>query len=550
MAKSNKVLTIDITSESITIIEITASAKKQTQIHNAIIFETPVDAYEDGNIKDKEKIASAIRDHLNENGITNKNAIFVLSSTKVVNREVMIPAVKESKVKDVINSNAAEYFPVNIDDYIVSHSILETVVGEDKSKQLRILAVAAPSYMVKGYYDVAGMAGLSVESIDFIGNSMLQLIKTQTSANATTMVIQLGSESTVLNIVRGETLLLQRTVPYGTNTAVGELMDEKGVDATTAMTMLQNERMVTVDFDDNAVTGAFRYLINNIGRVMDYYASKNPDKPIEEVYLSGDGALIRGLDGLFKIQLNVTTRIMDSLYNVKFDPKIDQKIYNPVYLIAPIGAAFAPMGFAMTDAGGKVKGGGSVKAGVGFFVVALLAAAGVCGGVYVMKDNAQKEKTRLEQEIAKIQEIDQIVADYDKAKATYEDMYTMFRMTESLNENAITFINDLEKCLPKNTRMSSFASSGDGVQIVAVTPSYDEIADFVVSLKEISCIDNAFVTTISKQENETTAAVEYVFNLQCIYLSMVEPEDTDLVGGEDAADTTEAAQEQTTAAAE
>ena len=39
MAKSNKVLSIDITNESITIIELTASAKKQTMIHNIIIFE-------------------------------------------------------------------------------------------------------------------------------------------------------------------------------------------------------------------------------------------------------------------------------------------------------------------------------------------------------------------------------------------------------------------------------------------------------------------------------------------------------------------------------
>lgn len=548
MAKSNKVLTIDITNESVTIIEITASAKKQTQIHNAIIFETPEDAYEDGNIKNKEKLASAIRDHLNENGITNKNAIFVLSSTKVVNREVIIPAVKESKVKEVINSNASEYFPVNIDDYIISHSILETVVGDDKSKQLRVLAVAAPAYMVKGYYDTASLAGLSVESIDFIGNAMLQLIKTQTSANATTMVIQLGSDSSVLNIVKGETLLLQRTVPYGTSTAVNELMDEKGVDATTAMTMLQNERMVTVDFDDNAVTGAFRYLINNIGRVMDYYASKNPDKPIEEVYLSGDGALIRGLDGLFKIQLNVTTRIMDSLYNVKFDSKIDQKIYNPAFLIAPIGAAFAPMGFALSDAGGsKKKGGGSAKTGVAFFVVCLVVAAGACGAVYVMKDNAQKEKTRLEQEIAKIQEIDTIVANYDAAQAKYEDMYTMYHMTDNLNENAITFIEGLEKYQPKNIQLSSFQSSADGVAIEAVASSYDDVARFVQTLREIECIDNAFVSIITEDKDQYTNEVSYTFTLTCSYVSMVAPEDLEVVD-DGTGDAQESTAENTTAA--
>ena len=44
MASSNKVLTIDITNESITIIEATASAKKTSTVHNAIIFETPEDS--------------------------------------------------------------------------------------------------------------------------------------------------------------------------------------------------------------------------------------------------------------------------------------------------------------------------------------------------------------------------------------------------------------------------------------------------------------------------------------------------------------------------
>ena len=38
---TNKVLTIDITNESVTIIEATPSLKKTTMIHNAIIFETP-----------------------------------------------------------------------------------------------------------------------------------------------------------------------------------------------------------------------------------------------------------------------------------------------------------------------------------------------------------------------------------------------------------------------------------------------------------------------------------------------------------------------------
>ena len=287
MAKAQRVLSIDITNESITIVEITASAKKQTYIHKVLIFETPEDSYEDGQIRDQERIAAEIRNQLASNGVTTKQAVFVMNSTKIVNREVEIPAVAPKKVGAMINANAADYFPVNnIEDYVIEHSVLESFTAGDGQKKMRVMAVAAPESMVASYYSLAAAAGLKCQELDYIGNAMLQLIKTQTTEQSTTMVIQLGSESTVLNVVNGDKLLLQRTVPYGTNPVVNTVMQEKGVDATTAMTMLQNERIITVDFDDNEATGAFRYLINNIGRVMDFYASKNPDNPIDESWIA------------------------------------------------------------------------------------------------------------------------------------------------------------------------------------------------------------------------------------------------------------------------
>ncbi|MDE6025194.1 MAG: pilus assembly protein PilM [Lachnospiraceae bacterium] len=518
MAKSNKVLSIDITNESITIIELTASQKKQTNIHNVIIFETPEDAYEDGIIKEPDRIAAAIREQLSSRGISNKNAIFVISSTKIVNREVIIPFVKENKIRGIINANSQEYFPVNIEDYVVSHSVLETVTDEENNKQLRVLAVAAPAQIVKSYYDLASMAGLNVVALDYIGNAMLQLIKTQTAANATTMVIQLGSEATVLNIVQGDNLLLQRTVPYGTNSVVNVVMDEKGVDATTAMTLLQNDRLITVDFDDNETTGAFRYLINNIGRVMDYYASKNPDKPIDDVFLTGDGALIKGIDGLFKIQLNVNTRIMDSLYNIKFDPSIDLKVYNPVYLVTPIGAAFDPMGFETIEAASKVSGGEiSLVPFVALVVIAAIGAAGLAFYSIKAKSDKEAERDNLNTKIAGIAEIEQIIKEHDQAQAELADITAMYMSTYQLNENMREFITQLENKMPTTVIVTGFNSTNEGVNMPCISTDYDSIADFIMQLKTMECIDDAYVASIVKNVDEATNNTTYNFTVTCVY---------------------------------
>ena len=519
MASNSKVLTIDITNESITIVEVTPSNKKQSTIHNAIIFETPEDAYEDGVIRDKERIAEAIKSQLSANGITNKNAIFVLTSTKIVNREVLVPFVKENKIKGIINANSSEYFPVNIEDYVVSHSVLETVTDEENNKQLRVLAVAAPENMVRSYYDLAALAGLKVVALDYIGNAMLQLIKTQTTEAMTTMVIQLGSESTVLNIVKGDTLLLQRTVPYGTNVVVNEVMDAKGVDATTAMTLLQNERLLTVDFDDNAITGAFRYLINNIGRVMDFFTSKNPDKPIDDVFLTGDGALIKGIDGLFKVQLNVSTRVMDTLYNIKFDPKIDLKIYNPVYLMVPIGAAFDPMGFELGEAGamGSASSVDTTPLVIAFLILSVIIAGGVTAYSFIAKNKAQSELDQVNRDIQAISDIEKIVTDCENAQNIYMDAENMYSYTENLNENVGTLITELEDKMPKGISITAFNSTADGVDFTGNTKTYEDIAAFAINLKDIECIDNTFIESVTENKDAQSKDVTYDFTVKCIY---------------------------------
>lgn len=544
MAKNNsRVITVDITNESVTIIEVTASVKKGTKVHHAVIFETPEGSYEDGFIRNKDALASAIKEQLAANGITNRDATFVLTSTKIVNREVVIPQVKANKVSAIIQANSSEYFPVNMDDYVVSSKVLETMAAE---KQMRVMVVAAPRLMVQGYYELAEAAGLKLKALDYVGNAMLQLIKTQISANSTTMVIQLGSESSILNIVKGDTLLLQRTVPYGTNAVVQEVMDERGVDAATAMTLLQNERLITVDFDDNAATGAFRYLMNNIGRVMDFYASKNPDKPIDDVYLTGDGALIKGIEGLFKIQLNVSTKIMDSLYNVTFDPSINMQIYNPVYLISSIGAAFDPMNFEIKQEKQKKSAGEKVQisSGTATKILAMLCVVVVIAcvaGIIVtnmMKNNAASEKASLEQQIAQIKDIEDVISEYDATKQESDDIQALYDSTTTPNDQLLTFITELEEKMPSAVTLSDLNITNDGsITYSCTADSYDTISKFFTQAKAISCVENTYTSGITVDTGEDASAsgdasqgATYQFSITCNYAQSAPATDPAVAG--------------------
>ena len=310
--------------------------------------------------------------------------------------------------------------------------------------------------------------------------------------------------------------------------------------------MLQTDRMITVDFDDDPITGAFRYLINNIGRVMDYYGSRNPDKPIEDVYLTGDGALIRGIDGLFKIQLNVATKVMDSLYNVKFDDKINTQIYNPVYLIGSIGAAMAPMGFLLKEQAAKKASQGATAIFVVILVLAIIGTGTGCGIALVAKQAAKAGKQAVQRQIDEIKDIEDIYNEYLQSQAEYNDMLTLYDSTKISNEYMMQFWNKLEECLPTNVNVKSISSSSDSVSIVMQSTDYDSIARLVVDLRSVDCIQDAFIAAIEQKEEDNSDAVVYEYTVTCNYVlpeyEAAPADDTTAADGSSTEETTEAAQ--------
>ena len=86
------------------------------------------------------------------------------------------------------------------------------------------------------------------------------------------------------------------------------------------------------------------------------------------------------------------------------------------------------------------------------------------------------------------------------------------------------FIDNLEGCIPKSVAVTSFSSSEADVALACTASKYDDIAKFVIELKKIDCIDDAFVTDISAEVDDETGDETYTFNVTCKFVSMVEEE--------------------------
>ena len=196
--------------------------KKNPPVHKAFAFRTPEHAVEDGYIRDKEAFASALKVELSKRDIHEKEVVFTLSSSKVVTREVMIPFVKDNKIMGIIESQIRDYFPMDVSNYTISYSKMD-VEEEDGKKMLKLLLVAIPDNLLNNYVTFSELAGLKVETFDYIGNGTVQLLCDSFLENA--VVVQLEEQATVISILENKKLVFQRVTPYGYGATITAVID-------------------------------------------------------------------------------------------------------------------------------------------------------------------------------------------------------------------------------------------------------------------------------------------------------------------------------------
>ena len=134
---ANKVLSIEVGHSLTKICEVDFKVKNP-RVYSSFTIRTPKGVYEDGYIKRTDEFATVLDEELVKQGIKTKQVVFSISSTKIANREVYIPFVKENKIFNLLVANSRDYFPVDISDYQLAYNILDTVTTEDNKQYKRL----------------------------------------------------------------------------------------------------------------------------------------------------------------------------------------------------------------------------------------------------------------------------------------------------------------------------------------------------------------------------------------------------------------------------
>lgn len=414
MAKAQRVLSIEIGYSLTQVCEMDFQSK-HPKVYGVFSMKTPEGILDDGFIKVTDEFVNDLKSYITANGMIAKKVIFAVSSTKIANREAMIPFVKEKMLRDMIMTNITDYFPVDPSQYQFAHTIMDTVEDDAGTKQYRIMIMAAPSDILNGYHDLAKALGLELASIDYSGNSIFQALRHR-FATGVNLTVKIDERSSLLTVTNNGVITMQRAGIYGADQIVDILMetdvygepltyegavktlrrnnlvmreeeeallaekeeevrqleqaqqDAMNLAATTGDTSKvasatvaakqagSNLKMLRLRRD---VTISYQQLIGSIVRVIDYYNSKNRDAAIDNIIITGIAADFWGFAGLLSQELGRNVEVLKDLAGTNIDQGLHLQGVSLGDYISVIGAGLGSVGFMPAEIkADKKKGGG------------------------------------------------------------------------------------------------------------------------------------------------------------------------------------------------
>ncbi len=514
---AGKVLSISLGSEIVKVCEVALAGKRKIQVFNAIDLIIPEGLCDDGVILDAEALASAIKQGLAGEGFSSKRIVFTITSKRIANKEAIIPYCKENRIRDIVQINASEYFPIsNLENYTFNYSILE-VVQTDSIKNYRLSVTATPNELIEQYYALAKAMGMSVETIDFSGNSILQLLKLQNAGEGVDAILQVGGENTVVNIMNGSTMVMQRSVPYGRLALADAVKTSRDISDEEADMVLINEDIGNLATRYNDVADAVRSMLSSIGRILEFYRARNPEHPIERVFIIGDVTSVKGLPELINNEMDYDVELIESLRGVEIkNHKVlsDEIVAN---YLANIGAVIDPMRITVASESQKGAKEKSDKLPWWILIFAAIVAIAMCGGILFVYYTKLAENTVIQARIDALGDVETLKKQYEMSQADLDAMKTWYDTTKGANESLAKLVDKLEEVQPSVVSITRFSSQSGEVTIEGNSYGKPAVAEFVKQLKALPYISNLKTQYIDESIEDLTAIDKFVINLTLQY---------------------------------
>lgn len=362
---SSDFLTIDIGFRYIKIIRVRKNKNGYLVIVNYGIGDTPKGCIKNGAIKEKERVIEEIKRVINEHGLQTKEAKIVMSGTNIITRIIMVDKVSEKLIDKAVWDEINKSIPINIEEHRVDYKILD-VVNDNGREKMRVFVTAVAKNIIDSYIDILKSLNLKPISIDIPANSASKLFQKEiihmktgnwfarqnfaNSSEDTVAVLDMGSETTIVNILKNKIPEFNRVLLIGSSNIDNEIMKKMGLQGNQSDLAERYKKMYGLAVSDNKNNEVEQQcgecakivvndIIKNVRMCFDFYIKRCGGETISKIYLVGGGSKLKGIKDYFEETFNISVYPIDQIHvnGVEFSEGLDSERIN--FLINAIGVA-------------------------------------------------------------------------------------------------------------------------------------------------------------------------------------------------------------------
>lgn len=520
---ANRVLCIEIGNRMTHVVE-TDFKVKEPKIYKSFSFQTPDNLFKEETLADVLPFKERLDAGLEEHKIKTRKAVFVLASSRIASRDVVIPHVKENRIRTLLYANSAEYFPVDLEKYQLSYRLLDEVEEEGEQKY-KLMVLAVPNEMIDAYKSLAKVCLLTLVDLDYIGNAATQLLE-KNIKNDLYAAVRLEEDTTMITIVRENKIELQRTFPYGIADVIQAVQKSghfgEDIDFYETLEKMRKENVLSLEEEEiqEDITEGFRAITGNVSRVMNFYSSNHAGAEMENIVLYGTGADICGMEQYLSDELSIPVS-GESLREALPQEKGNTGDYYPLMYLTCVGAAVNPMKFRLEDekeVAEKKKEHKQIHIEPkNFFGICVVVSLVLLLAVVPYYGYLKMGVHKLQKERSEKQYLADEYKEYNQAKTEYEKIENLYQETTTTSEGIGDFIDELEKNMPSDILVRSITSNSESVTMDIRVSSKREAAKVVDELSDFESISDVQVKSLEETKSETNQS--YVdFMVVCTYV--------------------------------
>lgn len=314
-------LGLDIGSKNIKVVEL-----KKTS--NGLILqsfgsiETPHGASKSESQADLEEIASAIRKLMKDIKVTTNKVVVGLPESVVFTRVVQLPMMSDQELKTAMRWEAEQFIPIPLKDVKYDYEVMRRPTKEmkEKKEKMNVFFVAVPNTTIDRYLKIMKAASLEPLAFETELIALVRSLSPQKAACPTTLIINIGAETTDLCIVSKGDIAFTRSISSGGNALSKAIAQELGFEITQAEEykktygLLENELEGKIQ---EIIKPIFDVIVGEIERGVLFYQTHHPTDTVKRIILCGGTAKLPGIVMYLAGALDLEVQLGDPWNNVK-----------------------------------------------------------------------------------------------------------------------------------------------------------------------------------------------------------------------------------------